>query len=72
MTKGKLQYDSKKTSFALCPTAKPSTPIIVIPSLETAQLWGTVLQETEVTFRFKKTILKEKGVMFMETCKMKK
>ena len=72
MVGGKLNYNSKKMSFELKPTTKPSTPMIVIPSFDTEQLWGSVLQETIVKFQIKKTVVEEKGMMFMETCRMKK
>lgn len=46
--------------------------MIVMPSFDTDQIWGSVLQKTTINFRYKKTELKENGVMLLETCRMKK
>ncbi len=69
---GTFNYNSKALSFSLCPTGKPSTPMICLPAVDTGQLWGTVVQKTAVTLRYKKTVVKEEGFLFLETCRMKK
>lgn len=68
---GKLTFNSKKLSFSLTPTGKPPTPLIFMPSFDTNQLWGTVLQETTINFMNKKTELNEGGILFLETCRMR-
>jgi hypothetical protein len=72
LTGGKLKFNSGKLSFELNPTGKQGTPLICLPSVDTQQLWGTVLQPTTIKLKYKKEELEEEGVMFLETCKMKK
>jgi hypothetical protein len=72
LTGGTLRFNSGKLSFELKPTGKESIPLICLPSVDTQQLWGTVLQPTAIKLKYKKEELEEEGVMFLETCKMKK
>ncbi len=72
LTRGTLSFHTNKLSFNLCPVGNTATPIIVMPSIDTDQIWGSVLQETALKFRYKKNELDENGVMFLETCRMKK
>lgn len=72
LTRGNLTFHSNKISFGLTPTGTAYTPLIVMSSVDTDQLWGSVLQPTAIKFRYKKTELEETGVMLLETCRMKK
>ena len=67
---GKLILNSKKLSFEISPVGKTSYTLICLPSVDTDQLWGTVLQESGIEYTSKKNVLIEDGVMFIETCIM--
>ncbi|MFL5730547.1 MAG: hypothetical protein ACJ75J_13760 [Cytophagaceae bacterium] len=72
LTRGKLSFHSRKLSFEISPTGKASVPLICLPSDETDQLWGTVCQPSFITLSYKGKESREKGVLFLETCRMKK
>lgn len=69
---GKLQFKSNKVSFEISPTGRPSTPLILIRSFDTHQLWGTVAQPSILKLNDKGKELVEEGMLLLETCKMGK
>ncbi len=72
LTGGTLYFHSNKIAFGLNQLDSTYTPMIVMPSFDTDQIWGSVLQKTAINFRYKKTELNENGIMLLETCRMKK
>lgn len=72
MLGGKLTFLSKKLSFNIVPTGKPSTPLIYIPSTNSHQAWGTVAQPSFIYLKNRDKQLVEEGVLLLESCKMSK
>jgi hypothetical protein len=69
---GKLNYVSSNLSFEINPTGKTGAPLICIPSNNTDQLWGTVLQPAVINFHHGGKDLQQSGLLLLETCMMSK
>ena len=67
---GKLSFTSSRTSFDVASIGQTSTPLISIPSTETDQLWGTVLQPSRIHIYHNGEELLEEGNLLLETCRM--
>jgi hypothetical protein len=66
---GTLSLESDNVSFTVEATAA-ATPLIVIPSARTPQLWGTVAQPSVIRYTENGKTIEEEGVLLLETCKM--
>lgn len=69
---GSLNFESKKTSFKVTPLKKINQPLVYIPSEITDQVWGTVLQPSQMTIKYKGKDLTVEGRLLIETSGMKK
>ena len=66
---GALSFRSNKLEFTVTPSAT-GIPLIVIPSAETEQLWGTVAQRSTLRYKQDGGAVEEQGWLLIETCKM--
>ena len=69
---GGLSFSSSKTSFEVTPIGEITTPLVHIPSDETDQVWGTVLQPSRIKIRHKGKEMIVDGRMLIETSAMRK
>lgn len=69
LTGGTLSFESGKLEFNIEAIAT-ATPLIVIPSVNTTQLWGTVAQPSVIRYTENGITIEETGWLFLETCKM--
>ena len=69
---GKLSFNRSNTPFEVTPIGKPSTPLVCIPSDETDQVWGTVLQPSRMKIKYHGEELLVEGMLLIETSKMSK
>lgn len=67
---GKLSFTSAKTKFTVASTGQQSAQLVGIPSDETDQLWGTVLQPSRIHLFHEGEELLENGNLLIETCRM--
>ena len=67
---GKLSFSSSNSSFEVIPTGKTSTPLVCIPSDDTDQIWGTVLQPSRMNIHHEGKELIVEGMLLIETSKM--
>ena len=69
---GKLSFSSPNSSFDIIPIGSTSTPLVCIPSNDTDQVWGTVLQPSRMTIQHQGTEMTVDGMLLIETSKMSK
>ena len=67
---GKFSFNSSNSSFDIIPIGKKSTTLVCIPSKDTDQIWGTVLQPSIITIQYHGKEFKAEGLLLLETSKM--
>ncbi len=72
LVEGSLSFSSSKTSFKVTPIGKTNTPLVCIPSDDTDQIWGTVLQPSRINIQYRGKDLIVEGMMLLETSAMSK
>lgn len=69
---GSLSFTSPKLSFEVTATESTGTPLIYIPGVDTDELWGNIMQPSQIQITHKGEELLEEGKLIIETCRMTK